>query len=223
MSLQILDDMQYEPYKPPDNLKIPHGFTVFETESSYNIEHFRAGMGCLNLFLICWLVGWIIGIFVIIIPIVIPAEGLHFGTYALFAPLIIVPPCLVYSICAKKSFALGETTLTVKTRVLVLSWEITLPRETIIHLTQVKDGGEGRDNFPSWGLRIKSASSNKNFISHIISLIRFGRDVRYRSLLSRLPYEHSYWLGITVSRWADARLDLLPRSPWGFTDPSLPG
>lgn len=90
-------------------------------------------------------------------------------------------------------------------------WHLTLPRRTITHLLQVKDGGEGRDSFPSWGLKIKSASDNRNWFGHVVSVIYLGSNTRYRSILFRLPYEHSYWLGIVIARWASARLELCRR------------
>lgn len=86
-----------------------------------------------------------------------------------------------------------------------------MPRETVTHLIQIQDGGIGRDSFPNWGLKIKSASSNKDVASKILSLVYFGRNVRYRSLLFRLPYEHSLWLGIVLARWANTKLDLCRR------------
>ena len=200
--------MQYEPYEPPSPLKIPYGFTVSETEQSYNIEHFRAGMGCLNLFFSCWIAGWVIGMFTLFVP----SEGLHFEILGFLIPITIVSLCLIHSICTKKVFTLGETTLTVTTKILFLSWKLTLPRETITHLIQIKHSKRRYSFFPCWGLHVKSASNDRNVIDRIMSLNHFRPDVRYRSLLFQLPYEHSYWLGITISRWADARLDLLPHS-----------
>jgi hypothetical protein len=144
--------------------------------------------------------------------IVIPSEG---GTLeekcAYLISLIFCVFSLVHSMFAQKSFHLGETSLHIETRLLFAKWHLTLPRETITHLRQVKDGGEGRDSFPSWGLKIRSVSDTQGFLGYIIFLIHLRRDTRYRSLLFRLPYEHSYWLGIVVARWANARLDLSSR------------
>ena len=49
-------------------------------------------------------------------------------------------------------------------------------------IRQVKDGGEGRDSFPSWGLVVATTVPNK--------------------ILSRQKIEKSAWLGPIVARWA---------------------
>ena len=205
--LRLLDDVEYDPSQPTDELNIPHGFTAIETENSYHIEHFRTGMGCLNLFLVVWIVGWIIGI----LTIVIPFEGITVKTSGYFVCLALAVLALISSLFTKKSFCLTESSLCIETRLWFLRWHLTLTRETITHLIQVQDGGKGRDSFPSWGLKVKSASDGRGLLERIMSFAYLGRNVRYRSLLYRLPYEHSYWLGIVVARWAEARLDLCSR------------
>ena len=47
---------------------------------------------------------------------------------------------------------------------------------------QIKDGGEGDDSFPSWGLEVEEKKKN--------------------SLISQQPYESSHWLGRFLARWA---------------------
>ena len=55
-------------------------------------------------------------------------------------------------------------------------------KREIERLRQVKDGGEGEDDFPSWGLSLDAA-----------------RTVR---VLSRQEIEKSAWLGPIVAQWA---------------------
>ena len=161
-------------------------------------------MSCLNLFLSCWLSIWTL----ITLFILIPLEGMTVDTLGMLIPSVVVAFILLYSVFEQKSFDLGETSLRLETRLFFATWRQTLPRETISHLLQVKDGGEGRDTFPSWGLKVKSASTQKNWASDIPWLVHSGRNVRYHSLLSRLPYEQSRWLGIIIAKWAGAELEL---------------
>lgn len=199
------------PHELPKEPSRPYGFIVSETESSCSIKHFRTGMRRMNLFLGCLLIAWVCVILFIVIPIYSPFEGLTLESGAFFIPLGVIPLILIYCLFTKKTFYLGETSLQVETQVLFLKWNLTLPRETVAHLIQIQDGGIGRDSFPSWGLKIKSASSNKTLASRILSYIHFRHNVRYRSLLFRLPYEHSLWLGIVLARWAHTKLDLCRR------------
>ncbi|MGB3293327.1 MAG: hypothetical protein WBB01_10100 [Phormidesmis sp.] len=200
--------MKYESHELPMIPRIPSGFKVSETESSYDIEHTRTGMGCLNMFLAGWMFLWTL----FYLTITLPFEGFSPDTFGgFFVPVIIVALLLVCSVFQKKSFRLGEDSLCIETRLWFVKWHLTLPRKTVIHLLQVKDGGEGRDSFPSWGLKIKSASDDRSLVEYVVSHIYSGSNIRYRSVLFRLPYQHSYWLGIVIARWANARLDLCRR------------
>lgn len=200
--------MKYESHELPMLPKQPNGFKVSETESSYNIEHTRTGMGCLNAFLVGWMFFWTIGY----LTITLPVEGFSLDTFGgFFVPVVIVFCILICSVFQKKSFRLCEDSLCIETRLWFVKWHLTLPRRTITHLLQVKDGGEGRDSFPSWGLKIRSASDNRNWFGRVVSGIYLGSNIRYRSILFRLPYEHSYWLGIVIARWANASLELCRR------------
>lgn len=57
-----------------------------------------------------------------------------------------------------------------------------IPRSAIKIVRQIKDGGEGEDSFPSWGLVVEGATDLK--------------------LLSRQKIEKSAWLGPIIARWA---------------------
>jgi hypothetical protein len=56
------------------------------------------------------------------------------------------------------------------------------PRREIVAVKQVKDGGEGDDSFPSWGLAVIA-----------------DKEVR---ILSRQPIDKSAWLGPVIATWA---------------------
>ena len=58
------------------------------------------------------------------------------------------------------------------------------PRQQVTAVKQVKDGGEGDDSFPSWGLVV------------------MGADGVF--VLSRQPRDKSDWLGPVIAKWAGA-------------------
>ena len=164
-------------------------------------------MGGFNLFLFVWIFFWTLAT----ISTVIPLEEATLGEFSMFVPPAVMAFLLLYSMFAQKSFRFSETSLHIETRLFFARWELTLPRKSITHLLQVKDGGKGKNSFPSWGLKIKSASARDSLASHFLWLVRFGCDVRYRALLSKLPYEQSRWFGIMVAQWAGTKLDLCDR------------
>ena len=55
---------------------------------------------------------------------------------------------------------------------------------------QVKDGGEGKDSFPSWGLNVQV---EKPYI-----------------LLSRQEYQKSHWLGTMLKKWSGKPFKSIP-------------
>jgi len=58
-------------------------------------------------------------------------------------------------------------------------WNVTLPRDEMLCIEQIKDGGHGDDSFPSWAL--------------------VGRCRTSHYLLKRQPIEKSDWLGPRVA------------------------
>ena len=57
----------------------------------------------------------------------------------------------------------------------------------------MRDGGQGDDSFPSWGLEVEAdTNTNPNIDTD-----------RKTTLLYRQPYEKSRWLGQVVARWAE--------------------
>ncbi len=69
--------------------------------------------------------------------------------------------------------------------------EYTILKQDIRGVRQVKDGGEGEDTFPSWGLVVQGL-----------------RDVE---LLGRQDIEKSAWLGPIVAGWADVAYEPSPK------------
>jgi hypothetical protein len=164
-------------------------------------------MGCLNVFLSAWLTGWTIGCVALI-------HGYFNGgkmeggdpiplwfVMAFVIPWFIVAYLLLYSNFAGKTFRLSPDRLDIETKLLFLRWRITLPRDTISEINQTKDGGEGDDSFPSWGLQVKSAAESSTLIERMTLINNFGRKHRYRTVLARLPYDHSEWLANVLGNW----------------------
>jgi len=171
-------------------------------------------MGCLNAFLGVWLSIWTVAVGGLI-------HGYFHGgkmddgapmplwfVMAFVIPWLFVALMLLYSKFARKTFRLTSDALHIETRLLGASWALMLPRDTITRVKQVKDGGEGDDSFPSWGLELKSAARIERPMQRLSLLNNFGRNVRFRSVLSRLPYDHSAWLGNIIAQWAGVELEL---------------
>lgn len=194
----------------------PECFTVRTAGTACTIEHVRSGMGCLNVFLSVWLAGWTFTCAMLTYnyftggkmedgsPMPLRFLLLFLGAW------VLVAFWLLYSRFARKMFILGENTLRVETRLLWLRWSLTIPREQISYLKQVQDGGRDGDSFPSWGLKVKAPAAENTLLDHVPIVNRWGRSNCLRTVLWRLPYEQSEWLGIVIARWAGAGLELCP-------------
>jgi hypothetical protein len=209
----IRDQQELPPTPDP-----PEGFKFKTTGSECVIEHTRTGMGCLNIFLTLWLSGWTVGCAFMIHNYVNSVKHMdHNSPIPLFfvlgfvIPWFIVAYLLLYLKFARKTFRLGDTFLSIETHLILVSWKVVLLRNTITHIQQEKDGGEGEDSFPSWGLKIKCMAVVESRFQRLRLFNNFGRNMQYHSLLYRLPYKHSEWLGIVIARWSGADLKLCPK------------
>jgi hypothetical protein len=191
--LEILDhseDNEREPTTPP-------GFTVVPSGGDdLIIHHLRGGMGCMNIFLVVWLAGWSVGCVFLL------RQYLNGGKMDDGAPIplwfvcafwvseVVVACLLIYLLFCKKSFRADAVCLSVDTVVLGFKRSKTIPRKSIKRFLQVKDGGEGDDSFPSWGLKVEAEKKT--------------------TLLFRQPFEKSRWLGRILAKWA--RVDFIEAS-----------
>ena len=80
------------------------------------------------------------------------------------------------------SFAFGEDELLVERTFLWYRRRRAFGRREVSAVKQIKDGGEGEDSFPSWGLVVVAKLEVK--------------------VLSRQPIEKSDWLGPIIAQWA---------------------
>ncbi|MFK7817567.1 MAG: hypothetical protein AB8G99_02515 [Planctomycetaceae bacterium] len=210
----------------------PECFLVTSADDVHTIEHQRV-KGGLNSCLSLWLAGWTICCICLLIGYFTGmrmddgnAMSLDFVMVFLFA-WFCVACWLLYLTAARKFFRLERDALQIVTRTLSLSWTVTIPRNSIVKLRQVKDGGEGEDTFPSWGLRIECTDVDDvtlqcfvpSWLYRIMTtrLVPFPRKPsnHMRSLLRRQPYEQSRWLGIAIAKWAGVEVKLLPRPAHG--------
>ena len=83
----------------------------------------------------------------------------------------------------KRAFCFREDSLIVVTRWLGLEWLRKIDRTQIKSVKQVKDGGQGGDSFPTWGLQVRAP--------------------KRIHLIVRQPYPTSLWLGRCVGQWAE--------------------
>ena len=202
----------------------PDGYTYLVDQDECIIDHCRTGMGCLNLFLGVWLAGWTFGC-VFLVHAYFTGGKMEGGdpiplwfVMAFVGPWFFVAFMLLYSKFARKRFRLTSDMLHIETRVLFLQWGVSIPRETISEIKQIKDGGEGDDSFPSWGLRIRSSAVVNGLVHRLVLLSNFGRAYRMRTILARLPYDHSEWLATVLSDWSGVAATLCPKPEAEPTD-----
>lgn len=167
----------------------PNGFTIMECGTdACIIRHSRTGMGCLNIFLGAWLGGWTVGCLFLVLAYLNGGkmengDPMPFWFVGVFWTAEAVVACiLIYLLFCRKTFRIESDALTIETNVLRIRWHKTISSQTIRRFIQVKDGGEGDDSFPSWGLKVEAA--------------------RTLTILRRLPYDHSLWLGQVLANWA---------------------
>ena len=177
----------------PDTLteSAPDGFTVRPAGGdSLIIHHKRTGMRRMKRFIIFWFAIWTGVCLLLLRAYLTGAETPDGRTVPLWFALpfwvleVVVACVLAYLLFCRKSFRLGAHDLTVATNILGLTRTEAMPKESIERLLQVRDGGEGEDSFPSWGLEVEGD--------------------RTITLLRRQPYEASHWLGKVLAEWADA-------------------
>lgn len=198
-------------------MDMPDGFTYLVDRDECIIAHSRTGMGCLNLFLSVWLTVWTFGCSFLIHAYLTGGKterGEPIPLWLVMAavgPWFIVAFLLLYSNFARKRFRLTPEMLHIETRLLLLRWSVSIPRDTITEIEQVKDGGESDDSFPSWGLKIRSSALVDTIVHRLVLFNNFGRKNRMRTILARLPYSHSEWLAEELAAWSGVAASLCPK------------
>jgi hypothetical protein len=149
-------------------------------------------------FVIIWVACLTTGLAYIEVSVPGAIGGLVFADWWTPIPFAAGVSAIVYFSCFVLFQLFGTTTfhtsvqgITIRQYLFGFSRTRHLPRDELRYLEQIKDGGEGGDSFPSWGLRL------------------IGR--RKVWLLSRQPIDKSDWLGQFLAQ----QLDLEYRQPTG--------
>src|SRR5258706_16370329 len=145
-------------------------------------------MGCLNVFLAAFLVCFVVGVAVnflsgreaiwkwireerLLTWIIVACALVALGYFFVF---------LLWNLFGRSGFRIASHALHVEKRLFFWRRVKTIHVSTMKSLEQIKDGGEGDDSFPSWGLRLVAE--------------------RQFTLLFRQPIEKSDWLGLLLSQ-----------------------
>lgn len=159
----------------------PKGCSVTHHAEGIGIEHARAGMGCMNAFLVVCLAGWTVGSFQITSQ-VLAGETAVWAAMAVWAGEMVLGCLTLYMLFARTVFRLAEHQLAIDFRLHALRRTLLVPRLEMRNFEQVIDGGEGDDSFPSSGLRLNRAD-------------------RFHILIYRQPFETTEWFGKVLSDW----------------------
>lgn len=166
---------------------VPKGFKVArEGADGLHIEYRATGMGCMVAVLLIWLSIWTLGCIFLVRDALshspLEAPGTYLFALPFLAGEVAVGAILVWIFFSRLHFILTPDALEV--RKCLFSWSRTriFPMEEIKRFRQVKDGGEGEDSFPSWGLHVDADTSVK--------------------ILSRQETRKSLWLGELLSQWS---------------------
>jgi hypothetical protein len=166
----------------------PIGFSVLEqTHGRLVLQHQTKGMGCMTLFLVVWLSGWGLGCIMMLRGYFEPVpreEAIPlFAVVLMWMAEIVVATFLLYFVFAKRTFQFEGRTLTFELDVFGLKRTHSIHRDDITSLLLDKDGGEGDDSFPSWGLAVEQTGKRKVH------------------LLFRQRREVSTWLHEVIQAW----------------------
>lgn len=162
----------------------PPGF-VLEAESGNPVIRYQPkGMGCALAFFIVWILGWTGGCIAMVASAFSRStNGPTLGFILLFWAIdVFAILSFLWMFRAETVFQFTEHELVWTKTLGKIKWRRSFSKSTIICIRQVKDGGDGEDSFPSWGLML------------------VGPDF---TLLSRQDIAKSDWLGPIISQWAD--------------------
>ncbi|RBP43929.1 hypothetical protein DES53_105328 [Roseimicrobium gellanilyticum] len=168
----------------------PEGFQIIEYKPRelLVLEYRSTGMGCMLVFLSVLILG--LGGGFLIAFVAAPDQLTQMFTSTWWAALAGVGGALslIHFSFFVISHLFGSTRMTATRDALVITKSLCsitrskqVSRLSMESLEQVKDGGEGEDSFPSWGLVLKTRSN------HV--------------LLERQPIAQSDWLGLILADW----------------------
>lgn len=175
-------------------LHIPKGFKLdYKSKDFFIVEYKRTGMIAMNLFTGFFILPWIGGCILLLFDVHSEQSYVTSSNILLLALLFGIIPLLffLYYVFCKKRFQFNEERLVIKTKVLFYKTTKLFTRTNITQVKQIKDGGEGKDSFHSWGLNIMYRNKEVGIIS-------------------RQPHEKSLWLGKIISSWTNVPFKSVP-------------
>ena len=179
-------------------INYPTGFTLQDRGDRVVIVYRSRGMGFLVAFLLFFMAfSILIGLLLLPGFLLNPPHLWALVSKKTLQVLFCLPPIavaawivylLLWKLFGLTTFEVSQQELVVSKR--LLGWQRLqrIPASTISRLEQCKDGGEGRDSFPSWELKLYAQSP--------------------LTLLSREPIDKSDWLGEFLAHYY--RVDFQP-------------
>ena len=176
---------------PPGLLQtLPTGFELLpDHDTGWTLRYRTSGMGCVGWFFGFWLTLWTVGCIVGTVSLFREPRGFDPWMALFMVPFWAaefgVAGFVAWYFWAVTEFQFGPDELVYEKSLGRFRRRHVLPRRRIQTVRQVKDGGEGEDSFPSWGLIVSTTEP----------LV----------LLHRQPIEKSRWLGQIIAAWAGVK------------------
>lgn len=166
----------------------PRGFEFTTSgDGDFMIRYRTTGMGCAIVFFFVWLSGWTAGCVTFTAMALFNPEGVSYVLLAFMVPFWIVEfvtiGFLIWYFVSRTSFIFQPDQLVIERSAIWYRRRRIFPKKEITAVRQIKDGGQGNDSFPTWGL-----------------VVMAGPGVQ---VLNRQPIDKSDWLGSIIARWAE--------------------
>ncbi len=166
----------------------PKGFRVTASRDGYpELTYKTTGMVAVAVFFAVWLTGWTTGCVLMSHQMLFTGQPFRFSQLLLliifWGAEFAVIGTVLWLFCSETMITFYPDRLLVERTLHKYQKRWEMARKDIEGVWQIKDGGEGRDSFPSWGLIVAAKSTEIK-------------------LLFRQKFEKSAWLGPIVARWA---------------------
>lgn len=167
----------------------PRGFRLEPSDDDHFVIEYRTtGMGCAGVFFAVWLTVWTVGCVTFTGAALFAPDGIKWSTLLLMLPFwgaeFLVLGYVVWFFWSVTRFTFALDQLEAERSIPGYRRYRVFSRSQITSVRQIKDGGEGEDSFPSWGLVVIGS----------VGVI----------VLSRQPKTSSDWLGPIIATWAGA-------------------
>ena len=170
----------------------PRGFQVGSSEAGdLQIRYRTTGMGCVAVFFAVWLSFWTVGCLAFTCVGIFKLDGIGWLILLFMVPIWMIDVAtfafVAWYFRSITIVQFGPEELVIERSLLWIRRRRNFPRAELKEIKQVKDGGEGEDSFPSWGLALIA-----------------GTEVH---VLWRQPIDKSDWLGPIIADWAGVEFE----------------